>query len=367
MRIVSSGSSEKVRRQLEGLAYCPELFLRDIDPKRNAAILSPMSADSYRRSSFLDNRLVRVGERDIVVPSDALIRLLEKSGLPAGTIHYIFHVGHCGSTLISRLLGELDDFHALREPAVLMGLSRSYSALDEPGFEITRERWAELRDFALTLLARTWQPGQTVLLKATSHAGNLIPQLMSHTRKERAMFLYLDLETYLVTMLRSHTRRENRHYARDFRIREFADLAPSRSAKFQDYSDARIAALTWLLHTREIANATRDPDIEARILLMTFDEFLATPKRQLDRVCRFMGATVDERRLENLLAGPTARSHSKLPDSNFDSEKRTRELAAVRQEFSNEIDAGLVWAAQVCSEDEPFAGLIDRFSCSTAP
>jgi hypothetical protein len=358
----NTGNSKKVGRQLESLAYSPELFLRDIDPGRNAAILSSMSEDSYKRSSFLDNRVVRKGERDIVVPVDALIRILEDSDQPRGTIDYIFHIGHCGSTLIARLLGELDEFHALREPAVLMGLSRSYRALGEPGFDMTRDRWFELRDLALALLSRTWRPGQTALVKATSHVGNLIPQLMSFTGQERALFLYLDLRTYLVTMLRSHTRNENRLYARNFRIREFAALAPSRSAEFDDYPDACIAALTWLLHARELAVATEDTDVELRSFSMSFDEFLADPPHQLGRICRFMGLTVDEDTLEQLATGPTASSHAKIPDLNFDAEKRAFELAVAREKFSNEIDTGLMWATQLCSEEPAFAGLIERFS-----
>lgn len=363
----NGGKSRKIARQLEALAYSPELFLRDVDPARKAAILSPMSEDSYKRSSFLDDRIVRDGEKDIVVPVDALIRILEDSKQPPGDIHYIFHVGHCGSTLIARLLGELDEFHALREPAVLMGLSRSYRALGETGFDMTRERWFELRDLALALLSRTWRPGQTALVKTTSHAGNLIPQLMGYTGRERALFLYVDLETYLVTMLRSHTRNENRLYAKDFRIREFAELAPTRSAVFEDYPDACIAALTWLLHTREFAVATEDSDLALRSLSMNFDEYLANPQFQLGRICRFMGSAADENTLEHLSTGPISSRNAKLPDLSFDAEKRACKLAAARIKFADDIDAGLSWAAQVCTEETAFNGLIERFGRPMAP
>jgi hypothetical protein len=356
------GKTERVERQLETLASSPELFLRDIDPGRNAAILTPMSEDSYRRSSFLDNRIVREGDKDIVLPAGALIRILKDSDEPPGTINYIFHVGHCGSTLIARLLGELGDFHALREPAVLMGLSRSYRALERPGFDMTMARWQVLRDLALALLARKWHARQTALVKPTSHAGNLIPQLMSHTGSEKALFLYLDLETYLVTMLRSHTRNENQLYAREFRIREFASLAPSRSAQFGDYPDAFIAALTWLLHTREFSIAIEDPDIVTRSLSMSFDEFLSDPPHQLGRICEFLGSAVDHNTLQRLCTGSTARSHAKSPELDFSAEKRVAELGVAREKSSDEIRAGLAWAARVCSEEPVFAGLIERFS-----
>jgi len=360
------GNSEKLRTQLQALARGPELFLRDIDPGRNAAILSPMSEDSYRRSSFLGSRLTRDGERDFVVPVDALIQILSETGRPEGHINYIFHVGHCGSTLLSRLLGELDEFHALREPAVLMGLSRSYRALGESGFDMTRERWQMLYDLAVALLSRTWRPDQTALVKATSHAGNLIPMLMNQTGKEKALFLYTDLETYLVTMLRSHTRNENRLYAKEFRIREFMSLAPSRSGDFDDYPDAHIAAMTWLLHAREFDLACADTDTASRVLVMSFEEYLADPPKHLGRICQFMDAPIGADVLQDLLYGPAATSHAKLPDSDFDATKRKSELDVARKKSSQEIDAGMTWARQVCSEEPAFAGLIERYQCPRA-
>ena len=45
----------------------PALFLRDVDPVRGRAIFTPMNEESYRDSAFLDNRIVRAAERDLVV------------------------------------------------------------------------------------------------------------------------------------------------------------------------------------------------------------------------------------------------------------------------------------------------------------
>lgn len=342
---------------LRMLAESPELFLRDIDPGRGAAILSPMSEDSYRDSTFLDNRSVRAGERDIVVPVDALIAILADSDTPAPPIRYIFHIGHCGSTLIARLLGELDQFLSLREPPVLMGLSRSYRVLGSPEFGLDRERWQALFELAVILLSRTWHPEQRALVKTTSHAGNLIPQLMTRTGDERALFLYLDLETYLATMLRSHTRQENRLYARDFRVREFAGLATAQSADFDDYSDAQIAALTWLLHMREFALALDQTEIRERSVALTFDEYLASPQQQLGRICEFLGTRVSTERLATLLTGPAATTHAKQPDARFDASERARQLDVGRSKSAAEIETGRLWAAEVCGNEPAFAGL----------
>ena len=80
--------------------------------------------------------------------SCVLIAILADSDTQAPPTRYIFHIGHCGSTLIARLLGELEQFLSLREPPVLMGLSRSCRVLDSPEFGLDRDRWQALFELA---------------------------------------------------------------------------------------------------------------------------------------------------------------------------------------------------------------------------
>ena len=63
------------RGRLAALLTSPAMFLRDVDPLRGMAYFSPMNEESYRASSFLDNRIVRAGERDIVADLDDLEEL----------------------------------------------------------------------------------------------------------------------------------------------------------------------------------------------------------------------------------------------------------------------------------------------------
>ncbi|MGC8517731.1 MAG: hypothetical protein ACP5P4_04285, partial [Steroidobacteraceae bacterium] len=61
--------------------------------------------------------------------------------------HYIFHIGHVGSTLISRILGEHPGFHAVREPALLRAIAAEQApAAHTPSLTMV-----------LPLLARTWR------------------------------------------------------------------------------------------------------------------------------------------------------------------------------------------------------------------
>jgi hypothetical protein len=343
----------------------PALFLRDVDPVRGRAIFTPMNEESYRDSAFLDNRIVRAAERDLVVDLDDLIELATARQAESPLIHYLFHMGHCGSTLISRILGERSCYLALREPPLLMGLSRSLRALGRPGFPLSRQRWEALRELSLLMLGKTWRSGQTALVKPTSHAGNLIPELMRHTGQERAVLLYVDLATYLATMLRPHTRRETRLFAKDFRMREFMDLSGLDPATSSDYSDAKLITLTWLLHAREMTIALEDPALVGRCLPVHFDDFLAEPVAGISRICDFLGSPMPAAERESVLSGSWLSRSAKNPAEPYDDRARDRELATLRARHAEELEAGVAWAARVC-DLEAFSGLTDRFGPATA-
>ncbi len=89
-----------------------------VDPRAGLVRLVEMTAEDYRDASFLDDRMFESRKRVSHL-------------LPWGTVadarcpharqdaRWIFHISHVGSTLISRLLGELDGVLSVREPRAL--------------------------------------------------------------------------------------------------------------------------------------------------------------------------------------------------------------------------------------------------------
>ncbi|UCC13658.1 MAG: hypothetical protein JSW21_09800 [Gammaproteobacteria bacterium] len=339
----------------------PALFLRDLDPLRGIATFTPMSEESYRDSAFLDNRIQRAGPRDIAIDLDDLLDLVQARPRRRRPIHYIFHIGHCGSTLLSRILGARKRFLALREPPLLMGLSRSMRALDRPGFPISRERWESLLALSLWMLSKTWQPEQTVLIKPTSQAGRLIPVLMDYTGLEKAVLLYVDLETHLPMILRPHTRRETQLFAADYAVREFSDLAPGYPDSPDQYSVAQLAVMSWLLHVRELADITSQASTAARVLPLHFEAFLRQPGDVVVEICRFFDQPVRHGELERLVSPDLLQRAAKNTDQSYGQDHRQQEIKTAQIRYRKEIEEGLAWADRVCTLPA-FRGLRERFS-----
>ena len=103
------------------IAASPAFYPHTFDAKGDRVMLVRMSAADYRLSSFLDSRLLAPGMTAAwfdYVPVAISAQLIAPRPL-----HMIFHTGHVGSTLLSRLLDEVPGVLGLREPHPLQTLA----------------------------------------------------------------------------------------------------------------------------------------------------------------------------------------------------------------------------------------------------
>ena len=106
------------------LTATPRWFPHQLNVIDHKVLLVERSEADYRAASFLDDHRLplRRCPRDRRMGSPG-------AAMPPGArrdAQYIFHIGNVGSTLISRLLGELPAVFALREPLLL----RTFYELD---------------------------------------------------------------------------------------------------------------------------------------------------------------------------------------------------------------------------------------------
>src|SRR4051794_36809846 len=92
-----------------------------LDPIADLIRFVELSPEAYRAESFLDDRILQRGSKSHLVKWAEV-----QATCPADVrtdARWIFHIGHVGSTLVSRLLGELDGVLAVREPRSLRDLT----------------------------------------------------------------------------------------------------------------------------------------------------------------------------------------------------------------------------------------------------
>jgi len=326
---------------LEGLSGSPALYPLALDPARDAFLLARLDAAGYRAASFLDERLglsgtwLAAGEIEQALSAARDIRPL----------HFIFHAGHVGSTLLSRLLDETGRVLGLREPLPLRLLAEAKDA---------GAPWADAR---LELCLKLWERGfadtDAVVVKATSAAERLAPLLLSLRPRARAVMLNVSAQSYLATMLAGENSAADLNAHGPERMHRLGRLLGAPPPRPTDLGT--LAAMSWLaerLTQAEIARAFGE-----RILTIDFDTMLETLPQTLTRVLAHFEIACAPERIREIAEGPVAARYSKAPEHAYSPSLRREQLAQARANFPKEIRAALVWIADLKARHPSLAAI----------
>lgn len=316
--------------------------LHYLDVVQELAGFLRLEREEYRRSAFLDDRIrlrdPRAAPRALL-PLESLLSFRPADPRRHGA-HFIMHPGHCGSTLVSRLLDELGGVLGLREPAPLLALSTQWREQNDPLAHLSPQRYRELESVVLSLLARTFSPGERAVVKATSACCNLAERTLAFHPGTRIVWVYSGLEIYLAVMLRNRARREETRAVAQSRLLDLHRRMGDSSIRLPDLDLAQRAAMNWLASMAPAVRLQGD----ARVLLCDFDCFLGDPEGGLAAVARHLGLEPDPGALARAIRGGTMARYSKDPGASYDAGRRRQELEASRRENREAIRAGMSFA-----------------------
>lgn len=327
----------------------PRWLFMKFDINNNYCDFVRVDHGAYTDSMFLDHRVS--ADQSAVVRFE-LIPLLERffrEDIPQRPVNYIFHIGHCGSTLISRILGGLDEVLALREPLPVIALSDHYRQLDKPPLYINDQQYSRLEAFVVYLVTRTFTEKQTALVKPTSYCYNIANRLMGYNSGSKSALLYISLESYLATMLRAPQRREEAVNTAGYCLTDLISITGADCHLSEAMSVEYAIALNWITQMAWLMRMNRSQALTPRIHIMDFEAFLRDPVDKLQGLCAFLGINANPSKIEEVIKGPILQSYSKKPGFYYDSSSRTDELDLSRKKFTKEIRAALAWAEELCA------------------
>ena len=304
----------------------PELLPFAIDPRTDRVELLALQPVDYEKASFLDARLT--------APVAAVVPFAELQAAAAAlpvAADFIFHIGHAGSTLLSRLLGQHAAVFSLREPMALRAFATGdgwdAAALD-----------ARLTTF-LALYSRTWRPGQRALIKATSSVGEIAGRLLTLAPGARAVMMTLRPEPYLATILGGPNSRVELEGAAASRIARLRRRFPDAGFRLDGLSIGELTAMSWVCEMAGlVAGAAGRAE---RVLWLDFDTFLADPAAALAAALGLIHGDAAE--APRLAQSPYLQRYSKAPEYAYGPEVRAQTLAAARRDDAAEIARGLAW------------------------
>jgi hypothetical protein len=309
------------------IAASPDLFPALVDIAGDRVAIVRLSEALYREFSFLDERILsRVGPPRWVKGCE-----VDRGarGL-AGESDFIFHIGHVGSTLVSRLLAVSERIFSVREPAILRTFAMLGADLDERRLEVFLRLWS-----------RVYRPGQKSLIKATSFVSEIAGLLMTHSPSASAILMFVSPETYIASILGGENSRRELHVHTPVRLTRLSRRLGLPAGRLRALAEGEAAALGWICETCALAEtAERFPD---RVLWLDFEDFLARPESGLAAALARLHGGHSPRELSAMLSSPDFARYSKAPEHAYDAALRRRVLAQARSEHRMELARGIAW------------------------
>lgn len=336
----------------------PELHLHQLDPVQQAGLFVQMPAGAYRSASFLDGR--SFGNQTIAgwIPLRSIYDTVLAGPVPATPLHFIFHMGHTGSTLLSRLLDETGAVQPLREPLVLRELAGMHDSRDDAASLLSPREVENLAEVMLRLWGRCREGRQCAILKATSSAARMAPALMAARAKSRAVYLSMAPEPYLAVILGGPASLADvRGHAAE-RMRRMIGLLGAAPQPLHTLGPGELVAMSWL--TEALTRERLAQAVNGRLLRLDFDTFLSDVPAGIEAVLAHFELPGGAELAGRIARSPVLGRYAKAPEHAYSSGLRDEVMRASRRDNSEEIARGMALLSRLWQKHEVVSALPDR-------
>lgn len=316
----------------------PEFLPFKLDPVARRVLWVRLSAAQRRDAAFLDERALPGTPEGGWSSLDALLAPSrpERATAPADAI---FHIGHCGSTLLSRLLDTWPQVQGLREPLPLRTLAHLWPDLDAIDSRLSPTQAQRAMQALWRHWSRALPPHTRVVIKATSLCNGLIAPLLSQQPAMRAVLIDMPLRPYLATLLKSADSVRDAASAAGERLRDLHARGAADEARLHALSLPQQCAMGWAaeqLRFAAIAQAHGE-----RVLRVDFERLLQRPEATLHEVAAHFA--LEPGGVAAALASPAWRRYSKQQAHDYGRDDRAHDLALSLQRHAAEIGEGEAW------------------------
>ena len=321
----------------------PELFPHQLNLIQDQVLLVKLSAAERKVASFLDQRVFTPDTQGSWYPWQTVAESTQAPS-PTRVAHYIFHVGHCGSTLLSRLLEFAPDIESLREPLILRTLAQDKADnADGRSFLTEQEQRQRLR-----ILSNLWTRGASnTVVKATSICTDLMPDVLSLDAATKSIFIYNQLETHLETLLAGQNSLVDLKSFAQIRIQRLRQITNS-DIRLEELKLGQLAALSWLSETTRVALTLES--FPSQVMLLDFNDLLINSAETLWQAMTFVNLSVDEETAVSAINSSVMQTYSKAPEFQYNANTRADLLKEARMLHQSEIKTAIEWVNHLAEE-----------------
>lgn len=335
MKIRDSYNEARLREVFEK----PDLFLWQFDGQE--ALFVNMDRNAYYNSIFCDQRISARNNEITRMDCSQLIDSLPTRPSRESRLNFIFHIAHCGSTLLARALDIEDKNIVYREPAVLRQLGAEAASAfygKEPP-----SAWQGKLDLSLALLDRSYAKGAPIIIKANVPVNFIIKAVLEHGAESRAILLYSNLENYLLAVLKSSSHRA--WVASIFSelgnaIESIMGLTAKQRASL---SIAETAGCVWLVQMSIFSEvAEKYPGVRT----LDGEIFYDNPEDTLRMSFELFRQPVDGESIAGIVNSDLFTRYSKDPRQAYDNETRLAQRETIRARLAGDIEKARDWVGK---------------------
>jgi hypothetical protein len=318
------------------------LWLADrYDPDQDALHFRYVNRDQHRAATFLTDEYLGKSENPVVIRREDALAAQPTSA----SVHFIFHSAFCCSTLLARALDISGAAMGLKEPVILNDIVGWRQRGGDP------RRLGQALDSALTLLARPFGNGETVVIKPSNVCNGLAEAMMALRPDAHALLLYAPLAVFLGSIAKKGM--WGRLWVRELMIKQLKDGLIDLGFSDEDYlglTDLQAAAVGWLaqhaLFTRMVTRFG-----STRVLMLNSEAMLAAPLNSMKILSDLFRLRLNDETLQNIVSGPAFIHHSKF-GNDFSASAREAEQKDVVAIHGEEIDMVVQWAEIIAANNK---------------
>ena len=310
-----------------------------MDPASGNTRFVALTADAYRQESFLDDRLFQSPRSFHPLPWDVAVAGLGEARADA---RWIFHIGHVGSTLLSRLLGELPGVLSVREPRILRDLAGAGPSA-EFFFPAVRQ-----------LLSRTFAKNETALVKATSFASEIAAELIGPNG--RALFVHVGPRPFLGACLAGENTMKEVMALAALRLQRMAGRVTL--GEIPDRPAFHVAA-AWACEMTALEAAAEALGDDA-VQWLDFDRFLAAVPETLAGAADFLGFDAPADRFQAIGDGPLMGRYSKALEHEYSPGLRAALIVSASAAHEADISGALAMLNKAAQDSPLLARALER-------
>jgi len=326
----------------------PHYYLFDTLPEQGSSRFLVTNERELAEATFTDIRYESKATDSVSVSTQELVSMFGANPVERPDMGFIFHHAFVCSTLVARSLNTLQAFIALKEPWILRRLA---DIKRQHAGTIPADHWKIMMSTYVDLLAKQYKSGDSVIVKATNVANNLLYDVFYFWPERPVLYMHSDIEAFLVTNLKKNAETQKKmpgllaDFLKDVDLRaQLADLKmpPTRSL-------LHTCALIWVanIHTLKVAAEKYSAD---RLRCLDMKTLLAQPDAVMTTVSNHFGHEPGEHDRLRMTSKEIMGRNAKDKRQRYDSETKSREDRQVLTAHRDEIDAVVEWITPLVEE-----------------